>query len=159
MEVVGAGSAGLSCSSSWAPAPPTSPAPTSSARTPTSTLPSSTSGQLFSAMAIHKPAHKFLDELEIEYDEQEDYVVIKHAALFLHHYEQAPRPPQHEAVQRSRRRGPDREGRVSHRSGDELGPGFHESRHTVVYGSECDGGENCGELLRPRRSLRRHRSE
>ncbi|KAL8517005.1 hypothetical protein ACS0TY_015295 [Phlomoides rotata] len=33
-------------------------------------------------MAVRKPAHKFLDELEIKYDEQEDYVVIKHAALF-----------------------------------------------------------------------------
>ncbi|XP_073056023.1 thiamine thiazole synthase 2, chloroplastic-like [Primulina eburnea] len=39
-------------------------------------------GQLFSAMVVRKPAHKFLDELEIEYDEQDDYVVIKHAALF-----------------------------------------------------------------------------
>nr|GFB69360.1 thiamine thiazole synthase, chloroplastic-like [Tanacetum cinerariifolium] len=26
--------------------------------------------------------HHFQDELEIEYDEQEDYVLIKHAALF-----------------------------------------------------------------------------
>ncbi|WOH11752.1 hypothetical protein DCAR_0831243 [Daucus carota subsp. sativus] len=39
-------------------------------------------GQLFSAMIVRKPAHKFLDELEIEYDEQDNYVVIKHAALF-----------------------------------------------------------------------------
>ncbi|GJZ99115.1 thiamine thiazole synthase, chloroplastic-like protein [Tanacetum coccineum] len=39
-------------------------------------------GQLFSAMVVSKPAHHFQDELEIEYDEQEDYVVIKHAALF-----------------------------------------------------------------------------
>nr|GFA53056.1 thiamine thiazole synthase, chloroplastic-like [Tanacetum cinerariifolium] len=39
-------------------------------------------GQLFSAMVVHKPAHHFLDELDIEYDEQEDYVVIKQAALF-----------------------------------------------------------------------------
>jgi len=31
---------------------------------------------------VRKPAHLFLDELNIEYDEQEDYVVIKHAALF-----------------------------------------------------------------------------
>ena len=31
---------------------------------------------------VRKPAHLFLDELGIEYDEQEDYVVIKHAALF-----------------------------------------------------------------------------
>ncbi|GKD90052.1 thiamine thiazole synthase, chloroplastic-like protein [Tanacetum coccineum] len=39
-------------------------------------------GQLFSAMVVRKPTHHFLDELEIEYDEQEDYVLIKHAALF-----------------------------------------------------------------------------
>nr|GEZ63747.1 thiamine thiazole synthase, chloroplastic-like [Tanacetum cinerariifolium] len=39
-------------------------------------------GQLFSAMVVRKPAHHFQNELEIEYDEQEDYVVIKHAALF-----------------------------------------------------------------------------
>lgn len=38
-------------------------------------------GQLFSAMVVRKPAHLFLDELKIEYDEQDDYVVIKHAAL------------------------------------------------------------------------------
>ncbi|KAM0952291.1 putative thiazole biosynthetic enzyme Thi4 family, FAD/NAD(P)-binding domain superfamily [Dioscorea sansibarensis] len=39
-------------------------------------------GQLFSAMIVRKPAHLFLDELQIPYDEQENYVVIKHAALF-----------------------------------------------------------------------------
>ncbi|GFZ12480.1 thiazole biosynthetic enzyme, chloroplast [Actinidia rufa] len=39
-------------------------------------------GQLFSAMVVRKPAHLFLDELDIEYDEQDNYVVIKHAALF-----------------------------------------------------------------------------
>ena len=31
---------------------------------------------------VRKPAHLFLDELGVEYDEQESYVVIKHAALF-----------------------------------------------------------------------------
>ncbi|CEP18429.1 hypothetical protein [Parasitella parasitica] len=39
-------------------------------------------GQLFSAMVVRKPADKFLDELEIPYDEKENYVVVKHAALF-----------------------------------------------------------------------------
>uniref|UniRef100_A0A804UH90 cysteine-dependent adenosine diphosphate thiazole synthase n=1 Tax=Zea mays TaxID=4577 RepID=A0A804UH90_MAIZE len=39
-------------------------------------------GQLFSAMVVRKPAHLFLDELGVAYDEAEDYVVIKHAALF-----------------------------------------------------------------------------
>lgn len=31
---------------------------------------------------VRKPAHLFLDELGLEYDEQDNYVVIKHAALF-----------------------------------------------------------------------------
>ncbi|CEG62855.1 Putative Thiamine thiazole synthase [Rhizopus microsporus] len=39
-------------------------------------------GQLFSAMIVRKPADKFLDELDIPYEEKEDYVVVKHAALF-----------------------------------------------------------------------------
>lgn len=39
-------------------------------------------GQLFSAMIMRKPAHLFLDELEIPYEDEEDYVVVKHAALF-----------------------------------------------------------------------------
>ncbi|CAO3648378.1 unnamed protein product [Mucor fragilis] len=38
--------------------------------------------QLFSAMVVRKPADKFLDELEIPYEEKENYVVVKHAALF-----------------------------------------------------------------------------
>jgi len=39
-------------------------------------------GQLFSAMIVRKPAHLLLDELEIPYDEKENYVVVAHAALF-----------------------------------------------------------------------------
>lgn len=39
-------------------------------------------GQLFSAMVVRKPAHHFLDELEVEHDEQDDCVAIKHAAVF-----------------------------------------------------------------------------
>ncbi|KAK9269562.1 hypothetical protein L1049_001338 [Liquidambar formosana] len=39
-------------------------------------------GQLFSSMVVRKPAHLFLNELGIDYDEQDNYVVIKHAALF-----------------------------------------------------------------------------
>ena len=38
-------------------------------------------GQLFSAMCIRKPAHKFLDELEIPYEDEGTFVVVKHAAL------------------------------------------------------------------------------
>ncbi|GKF66898.1 thiamine thiazole synthase, chloroplastic-like protein, partial [Tanacetum coccineum] len=33
-------------------------------------------------MVIRKPTYHFLDELEIEYDKQEDYVAIKHDGLF-----------------------------------------------------------------------------
>ncbi|PWN19823.1 putative thiamine biosynthetic enzyme [Microstroma glucosiphilum] len=39
-------------------------------------------GQLFSAMVIRKPAHHFLDELEVPYEDEGTYVVVKHAALF-----------------------------------------------------------------------------
>ncbi|KAK3238526.1 triosephosphate isomerase [Cymbomonas tetramitiformis] len=40
-------------------------------------------GQLFSSMVVRKPAHEFLDELAVEYDDvNENYVVVKHAALF-----------------------------------------------------------------------------
>ena len=38
-------------------------------------------GQLFSAMCIRKPAHTFLDELDIPYDDEGSFVVVKHAAL------------------------------------------------------------------------------
>ena len=38
-------------------------------------------GQLFSAMVVRKPAHEFLDELEIAYEDEGNYVVVKHAAL------------------------------------------------------------------------------
>lgn len=40
-------------------------------------------GQLFSAMVMRKPAQLFLDEIEIQYDDEGDYVVVKHAALFM----------------------------------------------------------------------------
>ena len=31
---------------------------------------------------IRKPAHNLLNELEIPYEDEGDYVVVKHAALF-----------------------------------------------------------------------------
>ena len=40
-------------------------------------------GQLMSSMVVRKPANEFLDELEVPYDDQGDYVVVKHAALFM----------------------------------------------------------------------------
>lgn len=39
-------------------------------------------GQLFSAMVIRKPAHNLLNELGIPFEDEGDYVVVKHAALF-----------------------------------------------------------------------------
>lgn len=39
-------------------------------------------GQLFSAMVMRKPADAFLRELGIPYEEEGNYVVVKHAALF-----------------------------------------------------------------------------
>jgi cysteine-dependent adenosine diphosphate thiazole synthase len=38
-------------------------------------------GQLFSAMVIRKPAHEFLIELGIAYEDEGDFVVTKHSAL------------------------------------------------------------------------------
>lgn len=39
-------------------------------------------GQLFSAMIMRKPAHLFLDDVGVPYEDEGDYVVVKHAALF-----------------------------------------------------------------------------
>ncbi|KAL1920205.1 uncharacterized protein VTP21DRAFT_1351 [Calcarisporiella thermophila] len=39
-------------------------------------------GQLFSAMIVRKPAHRFLDDVGVPYEEKDTYVVVKHAALF-----------------------------------------------------------------------------
>ncbi|KAL2473377.1 Thiamine thiazole synthase [Forsythia ovata] len=78
--VVGAGSAGLSCAYELSKNPNIRIAIIEQSVSPGGGA--WLGGQLFSAMVVRKPAHKFLDELEIEYDEQDDYVVIKHAALF-----------------------------------------------------------------------------
>jgi thiamine thiazole synthase len=39
-------------------------------------------GQLFSAMVMRKPAQLFLNEIGVPYDDEGDFVVVKHAALF-----------------------------------------------------------------------------
>ncbi|KZL69877.1 thiazole biosynthetic enzyme [Colletotrichum incanum] len=39
-------------------------------------------GQLFSAMVMRKPAEVFLDEISVPYEDEGDFVVVKHAALF-----------------------------------------------------------------------------
>eukprot|EP00775_Hariotina_reticulata_P006672 gene6672-6896_t len=38
-------------------------------------------GQLFSAMVIRKPADKLIEELKVPYEDEGDYIVVKHAAL------------------------------------------------------------------------------
>lgn len=38
-------------------------------------------GQLFSAMVVRKPAHTFLEELGIPFEDEGNFVVVKHAAL------------------------------------------------------------------------------
>ena len=78
--IVGAGSAGLSCAYELSKNPSIRVAIIEQSVSPGGGA--WLGGQLFSAMVVRKPAHHFLDELGIEYDEQDNYVVIKHAALF-----------------------------------------------------------------------------
>jgi thiamine thiazole synthase len=78
--VVGAGSAGLSCAYELSKDPTVSVAIVEQSVSPGGGA--WLGGQLFSAMVVRKPAHLFLDELGVAYDEAEDYVAIKHAALF-----------------------------------------------------------------------------
>ncbi|KAF5385730.1 hypothetical protein D9757_005496 [Collybiopsis confluens] len=39
-------------------------------------------GQLMTPMVIRKPAHRFLEEIGVPYEDEGAYVVVKHAALF-----------------------------------------------------------------------------
>ncbi|XAR53769.1 hypothetical protein NMG60_11022450 [Bertholletia excelsa] len=78
--IVGAGSAGLSCAYELSKNPNIRVAIIEQSVSPGGGA--WLGGQLFSAMVVRKPAHEFLDELQIKYDEEDNYVVIKHAALF-----------------------------------------------------------------------------
>lgn len=40
-------------------------------------------GQLFSAMVLRKPADQFLHDLGVAYEDEGNFVVVKHAALFM----------------------------------------------------------------------------
>lgn len=40
-------------------------------------------GQLFSAMVLRKPAEAFLNDVGVPYEDEGNYVVVKHAALFM----------------------------------------------------------------------------
>ncbi|KAJ6793362.1 putative thiamine thiazole synthase 2, chloroplastic [Iris pallida] len=111
--IVGAGSAGLSCAYELSKDPSINIAIVEQSVSPGGGA--WLGGQLFSAMIVRKPAHLFLDELEIAYDEQEDYVVIKHAALFTSTImSRLLARPNVKLFKRRRRRGPhhqEREGR------------------------------------------------
>ena len=78
--IVGCGSAGLSCAWELSKDPSLKIAIIEQSVSPGGGC--WLGGQLFSAMVVRKPADKFLNELGIPYDEKEDYVVVKHAALF-----------------------------------------------------------------------------
>jgi len=78
--IVGAGSAGLSCAYELSKNPEVKVAIIEQSVSPGGGA--WLGGQLFSAMIIRKPAHVFLDEIGVPYDEADDYVVVKHAALF-----------------------------------------------------------------------------
>ena len=40
-------------------------------------------GQLFSAMVLRKPADEFLNDIGVPYEDEGNFVVVKHAALFM----------------------------------------------------------------------------
>ncbi|KAL6753485.1 thiazole biosynthetic enzyme [Haematococcus lacustris] len=78
--IVGAGSAGLSCAYELAKIAPEAKVGLFEA----GVAPGGGAwlgGQLFSAMVVRKPAHKLLDEIRVPYDDEGDFVVVKHAAL------------------------------------------------------------------------------
>lgn len=77
--IVGAGSAGLSCAYELSKYPDIRVAIIEQGVAPGGGA--WLGGQLFSAMCIRKPAHKLLDELEVAYDDEGTFVVVKHAAL------------------------------------------------------------------------------
>lgn len=78
--IVGAGSAGLSCAYELSKHPDVKVAIVEQGVAPGGGA--WLGGQLFSAMVVRKPANELLDELSVPYEDEGDYVVIKHAALF-----------------------------------------------------------------------------
>lgn len=78
--IVGAGSAGLSCAYELSKHPEIKVAVIEQGVAPGGGA--WLGGQLFSAMCVRKPADKLLDELNVAYEDEGDFVVIKHAALF-----------------------------------------------------------------------------
>lgn len=78
--ITGAGSAGLSCAYELSKYPELKIAIIEQSVSPGGGA--WLGGQLMSAMIVRKPAHLWLDELGIEYEEMDRFVIVKHAALF-----------------------------------------------------------------------------
>mmetsp|Transcript_18176 Transcript_18176/g.44913 ORF Transcript_18176/g.44913 Transcript_18176/m.44913 type:complete len:324 (-) Transcript_18176:382-1353(-) len=78
--ITGAGSAGLSCAYELSKYPDIKVAIIEQSVSPGGGA--WLGGQLMSAMVVRKPAHLWLDELGIQYEEHDRYVVVKHAAYF-----------------------------------------------------------------------------
>ena len=78
--IVGSGSAGLACAYELSKHPDVSVALIEQSVSPGGGA--WLGGQLFSSMVVRKPAHHFLTELGIEFEEFENYVVLKHAAQY-----------------------------------------------------------------------------
>lgn len=81
--IVGAGSAGLSCAYELSKDPSINVAIIEQSVSPGGGA--WLGGQLFSAMIVRKPAHLFLEEVGVPFDdagEDSTYVVVRHAALF-----------------------------------------------------------------------------
>jgi hypothetical protein len=78
--ITGAGSAGLSCAYELSKYPELKIAIIEQSVSPGGGA--WLGGQLMSAMVVRKPAHLWLDELGVEYEEEDRFVVVKHAAYF-----------------------------------------------------------------------------
>ncbi|KAG0237748.1 triosephosphate isomerase [Actinomortierella wolfii] len=79
--IIGAGSAGLSCAWELSKNPNIQVTVIEQSVSPGGGA--WLGGQLFSAMVVRKPAHHFLAEVGVPFDDcNENYVVVKHAALF-----------------------------------------------------------------------------
>lgn len=77
--IVGAGSAGLACAYELSKHPEIRVAIIEQGVAPGGGA--WLGGQLMSSMVIRKPAHNFLEELEVPYEDEGDFVVVRHAAL------------------------------------------------------------------------------
>merc|ERR1711959_345624 len=78
--IVGSGSAGLACAYELSKHPDVSVALIEQSVSPGGGA--WLGGQLFSSMVVRKPAHHFLKELGIPFEDKGDYVILKHAAQF-----------------------------------------------------------------------------